>query len=58
MSADQETVDIYNKYISDYQELISKELKNTNLDIFMDMIVIERKVLDFGCGTGSASLSL
>ena len=35
MSADQETVDINNKYISDYQELISKEPKDTNLDIFL-----------------------
>ena len=56
LSADQETVDIHNKYISDYQELIPKELKDTNLDIFKDMVVIEGKVLDLGCGTGSASL--
>ena len=58
MSADQQTVDIYNKHISDYEELMSKELKDTNLDIFIKMISIEGKVLDLGCGTGSASLEL
>ena len=58
MSADQETVEIYNKYITDYEELISKEFKDTNLDHFMEMIVSEGKVLDLGCGTGSASLEL
>ena len=58
MSADQQTVDIYNKHISDYEELMSKELKDTNLDIFIKMISSEGKVLDLGCGTGSASLEL
>ena len=58
MSAVQEAVDIYNKYISDYQELISKELKDTNLNIFMDIIIIEGKVLDLGYCTGSGSFEL
>ena len=58
MSADQQTVDIYNKHISDYEELMSKEFKDTNLDIFIKMISSEGKVLDLGCGTGSASLEL
>ena len=58
MGADQETVDTYNKHISDYKELMSKEGKDTNLDIFMKMIVSEGKVLDLGCGTGTASLAL
>ena len=58
MSADQETVEIYNKHISDYEELMSKEFKDTNLDIFIKMISGEGKVLDLGCGTGSASLAL
>ena len=58
MGADQETVDTYNKHISDYKELMSKEAKDTNLDLFMKMIVTKGKVLDLGCGTGSASLSL
>ena len=58
MSADQQTVDIYNKHISDYEELMSKEFKDTNLDIFIEMISSQGKVLDLGCGTGSASLEL
>lgn len=58
MSADQETVNVYDKKISDYKKLISKELKDTNLDIFMNMIKSGGKVLDLGCGTGSASLEL
>tara|TARA_Y200000002_G_C22464437_1_gene571834 strand:- start:47 stop:643 length:597 start_codon:yes stop_codon:yes gene_type:complete len=58
MSADQETVNVYDKKISDYKKLISKELKDTNLDIFMNMIESGGKVLDLGCGTGSASLEL
>ena len=58
MSADQKTLDVYDKYISEYKKLISKELKDTNLDIFMKMIEGEGKVLDLGCGTGTASLKL
>ena len=58
MSADQQTVNVYDKKISDYKKLISKELKDTNLDIFMNMIKSGGKVLDLGCGTGSASLEL
>ena len=58
MSADQETVNVYDKKISDYKKLISKELKDTNVDIFMNMIESGGKVLDLGCGTGSASLEL
>ena len=58
MSADQQTVNVYDKKISDYKKLISKELKDTNLDIFMSMIESGGKVLDLGCGTGSASLEL
>ena len=58
MSADQETVNVYDKKISDYKKLISKELKDTNLNIFMNMIESGGKVLDLGCGTGSASLEL
>ena len=58
MSADQETVNVYDKKILDYKKLISKELKDTNLDIFMNMIKSGGKVLDLGCGTGSASLEL
>ena len=58
MGADQKTVDTYNKHISDFKELISKEAIDTNLNIFMRMIVSEGKVLDLGCGTGSASLAL
>jgi len=58
MSADQKTLDVYDKYISDYEKLISKELKDTNLDVFMKMIKRDGKVLDLGCGTGTASLEL
>ena len=58
MSADQETINVYDRKISDYKKLISKEVKDTNLDIFMNMIESGGKVLDLGCGTGSASLEL
>ena len=58
MSADQKTLDVYDKYISDYKKLISKELKDANLDIFMKMIERDGKVLDLGCGTGTASREL
>ena len=58
MSADQKTLDVYNTHISDYEKLIKKEFKDTNLDNFMKMIEKEGKVLDLGCGTGSASLEL
>ena len=58
MSADQKTLDVYNNHISAYEKLIAKESKDRNLDIFMKMIEKEGKVLDLGCGTGSASLEL
>ena len=58
MSADQKTLAAYDKYISDYEELISREFKDTNLDIFMKMIERGGKVLDLGCGTGAASREL
>ena len=58
MSADQKTLDVYDKYITDYEKLISKELKDPNLDIFMKMIERGGKVLDLGCGTGAASREL
>ena len=58
MSADQKTLNVYDKYISDYQKLISKELKDANLDIFMKMMERDGKVLDLGCGTGTASREL
>ena len=45
MGADQKTVDTYNKHISDYKELMSKEAKDTNLDIFMRMIVSKEECL-------------
>ena len=37
MSADQKTLDVYDKHISDYEKLIAKEFKDTNLDTFMKM---------------------
>ena len=58
MSVDQKTLDVYDKCISEYEKLISKELKDTNLDIFMKMIERDGKVLDLGCGTGTSSLEL
>ena len=58
MSVDQKTLDVYDKCISEYEKLISKELKDVNLDIFMKMIKRDGKVLDLGCGTGTASLEL
>ena len=58
MSVDQKTLDVYDKCISEYKKLISKELKDVNLDIFMKMIERDGKVLDLGCGTGTASLEL
>ena len=58
MSADQKTLDVYNNHISAYEKLIAKESKDRNLDIFMKMIEKEGKVLDLGCGTGTASLEL
>ena len=58
MSADQKTLDVYDRYIADYEKLISQELKDANLDIFMKMIKEDGKVLDLGCGTGTASLEL
>ena len=58
MSADHTTIKIYNQYISEYVQLISKESKDKNLIIFMEMIEKDGKVLDLGCGTGSASYEL
>ena len=58
MSVDQKTLDVYDKCISEYEKLTSKELKDANLDIFMKMIERDGKVLDLGCGTGTASLEL
>ena len=58
MSVDQKTIDVYDKCISEYEKLISKELKDPNLDILMKMIERDGKVLDLGCGTGTASLEL
>ena len=58
MSADKKTLDVYDKCISEYEKLVSKELKDANLDIFMKMIEKDGKVLDLGCGTGTASLEL
>ena len=58
MGVDKKTLDAYDQHISDYEELISREFKDTNLDIFMKMIERDGKVLDLGCGTGTASLEL
>ena len=58
MTADQKTLAVYDKYIADYKELISRELKDKNLDLFMKMIERDGKVLDLGCGTGAASCEL
>ena len=54
MSVDQKTIDVYDKCISEYEKLKSIELKDANLDIFMKMIERDGKVLDLGCGTGTA----
>jgi SAM-dependent methyltransferase len=55
MSVDPETIAVYNARAAEYDALVSGDEENAQLAIFVTALPTGAKVLDLGCGTGSAA---
>ncbi|MFV2035577.1 MAG: class I SAM-dependent methyltransferase [Halocynthiibacter sp.] len=59
MSADSETIALYDARVGDYRRLVSSEVPNPKLERFIDAVITAEgagaRVLDLGCGPGNAA---
>jgi cyclopropane fatty-acyl-phospholipid synthase-like methyltransferase len=55
MSVDPETIAVYNTRAAEYDAFVSGDAENAQLAAFISALPKDAKVLDLGCGTGSAA---
>ena len=55
MTADRETLEVYGRKAADYVAMANRERNDRPLDAFIKSLPAQARVLDLGCGPGSAA---
>ncbi len=53
--SDDETIDVYNKHVQRYAEMVTQDVEDPTLISFIQYIPKNGYILDLGCGPGNAS---